>query len=101
MNLSSDPSSLKGLLKKLKILYIEDDEGIRNELSSLLKNFVNTVYVAVDGQDGYEQFIEHQTNIDLILSDINMPKLTGIEMMQNIRKNKPKSTSNICNSLFR
>lgn len=78
--------NLKGLLKKLNILYVEDDENIRNELTLLLKNFVGEVYSAYDGQNGYEIFTQNEQNIDLILSDINMPRLTGIEMMQNIRK---------------
>jgi PAS domain S-box-containing protein len=83
---SSPIPNLKGLLKKINILYVEDDENIRNELTSLLKNFVGTVYTAYDGQNGYEIFTNNTQNIDLILSDINMPRLTGIEMMQNIRK---------------
>jgi PAS domain S-box-containing protein len=83
---SNPVPNLKGLLKKVNILYVEDDENIRNELTSLLQNFVGTVYTAYDGQNGYDIFTQNAQNIDLILSDINMPRLTGIEMMQNIRK---------------
>jgi len=76
----------KKLLKRLKALYVEDDDNIRNELSSLLGNFFDTVYTAADGQEGLELFKAHQNDIDVILSDINMPKMTGIEMIKAIRK---------------
>lgn len=75
----------KKLLKRLKALYVEDDENIRNELASLLGNFFDTVYTASDGQEGLELFIKHQDDIDVVLSDINMPKMTGIEMVREIR----------------
>lgn len=83
MNKSDAP---KNLLKNLNILYVEDDENIKYELSNLLKNFVNHIYTASDGQEGYEVFLNNQSKIDVIISDINMPKLSGIEMMQEIRK---------------
>ena len=67
--------NLKGLLKKVNILYVEDDENIRGELTSLLKNFVGEVFTAYDGQNGYEVFTQNSSKIDLILSDINMPRL--------------------------
>ncbi|QOG12742.1 response regulator [Arcobacter sp. FWKO B] len=78
--------SEKGLLKRLTVLYVEDDENIRVELSSLLKNFFGELYTAQDGEDGYNTFINNQDKIDVILSDINMPKLSGIEMMKQIRQ---------------
>ncbi len=76
----------KKLLKRLKALYVEDDDNIRNELASLLGNFFDTVYTAADGQEGLELFQKHKEDIDVVLSDINMPKMTGIEMVKEIRK---------------
>lgn len=75
----------KKLLKRLTVLYVEDDDNIRNELSSLLENFFETVYSAEDGQKGLELFNKHKDSIDVVLSDINMPKMTGIEMVKEIR----------------
>lgn len=80
----------KKLLKRLKALYVEDDENIRNELASLLGNFFDTVYTASDGQEGLELFIKHQDDIDVVLSDINMPKMTGIEMVKKLGQSIPK-----------
>ncbi len=76
----------KELLKKLTVLYVEDDDKIRNELSTLLGGFVNKIYTGSDGRDGLEKYLANKDSIDVIISDINMPKLTGIEMMQQIRK---------------
>ncbi len=76
----------KNLLKKLTILYVEDDDKIRNEMSTLLGGFAKKVFVAPDGREGLETYLKNKDEIDMIISDINMPKLTGIEMLQNIRK---------------
>ncbi len=75
----------KKLLKRLKILYVEDDEIIRNELSKLLLGFFGKVFIANDGEMGLKTFLTNQDNIDLILTDINMPKLNGIDMIKKIR----------------
>ncbi len=80
----------KKLLKRLRALYVEDDNNIRNELSGLLSNFFDTVYTAVDGVDGLKVYNEHKGDIDVILSDINMPGLNGIEMVKKIREVDPK-----------
>lgn len=76
----------KKLLKRLKALYVEDDNHIRNELSALLSNFFGKVYTASDGQEGLETYLKNKDDIDVIISDINMPKLTGIEMLAKIRE---------------
>ncbi|APW64889.1 hypothetical protein LPB137_03035 [Poseidonibacter parvus] len=76
----------KKLLKRLRILYVEDDAVIRTELSQLLSNFFETVYTAEDGKEGLELYLKNQDDIDIILSDINMPKLSGIDMVKTIRR---------------
>lgn len=79
-------SSDNKLLGRLRVLYVEDDEHVRGELTLLLSKFFKTVYTAEDGQEGLNAYKEHKGNIDLIISDINMPNLNGIEMVQQIRK---------------
>lgn len=80
----------KKLLKRLKVLYVEDDDKIRTELSSLLSNFFGKVYTAADGEEGYNTFIDNEEDIDVVLSDINMPKLSGIQMVTKIRETNKK-----------
>lgn len=71
-------------LEKINLLYVEDDESIRNLLAKRLKTKVNKLYTAENGEDGYNQFIENSP--DIILTDVTMPKLNGIEMTRKIRE---------------
>ncbi len=78
---------LENLIKstsKVKLLYVEDNEQARSATLSVLSEFFEDIYVAVDGEDGYTQFNEH--NIDLVISDISMPKLDGLGMIEKIRE---------------
>jgi len=70
--------------KELKLLYIEDESSIREILSIRLENVVSELIVAEDGEDGYQKYLENKP--DLILTDITMPKLDGIEMSRKIRE---------------
>lgn len=75
-------------LKTLNILYVEDHLSTQEELSKIFKNFFKNVYLASDGKDGLDIFLENKENIDVIISDINMPNLSGIGMLKEIRKLK-------------
>ncbi len=69
----------------LKVLYVEDHEETRNAMMMILEDTFGEVDVAVNGQDGLEKF-QSQEGFSLILSDINMPKLNGIDMLKAIRE---------------
>ncbi|MEA3372443.1 MAG: response regulator [Campylobacterota bacterium] len=62
----------------LRLLYVEDNEEARVSMQGLLGEFFNEITVGVDGEDGFEKFKNHP--IDLIITDINMPRLNGLEM---------------------
>jgi len=74
------------MINKITILYVEDEEGIRTQLTKFLKNFASELYIAVDGKDGLEQYKKY--NPDIVISDIQMPKLNGIEMVKDIKNKK-------------
>lgn len=76
----------KKLLKRLNVLYVEDDSSVRNELVSLLSNFFKNVFSAEDGKKGLEIYNEKKESIDVIIADINMPNLSGIDMVKKIRE---------------
>ncbi len=70
--------------KKMKILYVEDNPETRESTLLVLREFFDTIYVGEDGEDGFEKFKEHKDEIDFVLTDINMPRLNGIEMSKKI-----------------
>lgn len=70
--------------EKLTILYVEDNDDVRFSTFGVLDKFFKKVVVAVDGLDGLEKF--KNNSVDLILTDINMPKMNGLDMIKNIRE---------------
>ncbi|RLA76682.1 MAG: histidine kinase, partial [Epsilonproteobacteria bacterium] len=68
----------------LKLLYVEDNEHARESMMSVLEEFFKDITVACDGEEGLESFKKNK--IDLIITDINMPRLNGLEMIKEIRK---------------
>ena len=72
----------------LTLLYVEDDEIIRQNAVEYLSDYFKEVYQAKDGQEGIEYFEVYKP--DIIISDIEMPRLNGLDMAQKIRK-KDKS----------
>ena len=69
--------------KKLTLLYVEDNKEARASTLNILHEFFDDIVIGVDGEDGFEKFKENQ--IDLIITDINMPKMNGLEMLQKIK----------------
>ena len=69
--------------KHLKVLYVEDDESTRMEFVSLFELLFETVQVAEDGLDALEKYKEDE--FDLVITDINMPRMNGIELLKTIK----------------
>ncbi len=74
------------LAQDIKVLYVEDDDDVRESTENLLKLIFPEVISAVNGLDGLEKFQELQGKIDLIITDIYMPKLSGFEMIEEIKQ---------------
>ena len=70
--------------KDLRVLYVEDNEYVRESTKEILERFFQHITVGVNGVDGLEKF--GQSKYDLVITDINMPIMNGIEMIKNIRK---------------
>lgn len=70
--------------KKYTILYIEDDEGVRTATSRSLARMFNELYEAKDGEEGFALYNKYHP--DIILTDINMPKIDGLTLIKKIRK---------------
>lgn len=74
----------------LKILVIDDEKNIRNTLKDILGFEGYHVELAENGMEGIG--LVHTTDFDIILCDIKMPEMDGIEVLEQIRKIKPEST---------
>ncbi len=89
-----DYELLKKYSKDISILFVEDDINIRNETQELLEEIFSLVHVAVDGKDGLEKYInfykENGHHYDVVLSDINMPNMNGIDLIKAIYKQNSK-----------
>ncbi len=70
--------------KNLSVLYAEDDESIQQTSVELFQNFFSNIQVAGDGEKALELYKSH--NFDLIITDISMPKIDGIELITFIRE---------------
>lgn len=70
----------------LKILIVEDEVGIRTIIKKYLSKFDITIIEAENGKKGLDTFLNNKDNIDLILMDVMMPEMDGIECTREIRK---------------
>lgn len=95
--------NLLNLTKNLTILYVEDDIPFNKETSEILEDFFQSVEVAYDGIEALNKYKEYYINnkkyYDLIISDINMPKMDGITLTKEIYKIN-ESQSIIINSAY-
>ena len=72
--------------KSLKVLYVEDSEIVRESTRDILDQYFDTCDIAINGEDGFQKYkqfyAEHHTFYDIVITDINMPKMNGIEMIE-------------------
>ena len=72
-------------LKDISILCVEDEDGIREVIVKTLKYYFKEVYEAKNGQEALELYEYYKPKI--VLSDIQMPNMDGIDLVKKIRKN--------------
>ena len=69
---------------QLSVLYVEDDVDIREQTVAFLNKVFHHVGFAIDGIEGIKKIQERE--YDIVITDIDMPNMNGIEMIQEIRK---------------
>jgi DNA-binding response OmpR family regulator/antitoxin component HigA of HigAB toxin-antitoxin module len=74
------------ILKTFSILLVEDDVQIRNNIGEVFKKMFKNVYICENGLVGLETYKKNQNTIDMIWTDINMPEMDGLTMIEEIRK---------------
>ncbi|MGJ4753569.1 response regulator [Leptospira kmetyi] len=68
----------------MKLLYVEDEELIRIMMVRFLERFTTSVRSAENGKIAWDMFLEYQP--DVVITDIKMPVLDGIELTKKIRE---------------
>ena len=69
-------------LKRISLLFVEDEKLARTHISKVLKKRVGELFIAKDGVEGLELYKKHKP--DIILTDITMPRMNGLEMAKAI-----------------
>lgn len=76
--------------RTLSILYIEDDKAIREHTEETLEMIFGTISIALNGEDGLKRYIqyysEHGNYVDIVLTDLRLPALSGVELSKEILK---------------
>lgn len=81
--------NIDDFIKKLRVLYVEDEEPARNMFGKFLNKKFESSTICSNGLDAYLEYsksLDNNTPFDLIISDINMPKMDGIELLEKIRE---------------
>lgn len=78
-----DTNLLKYLAKNATLLYVEDEDELRESVTRYLKKIFPHLSIAKNGQEGLELYRKYQ--YDIVISDIEMPLMSGIEMAKEIK----------------
>jgi len=78
---------MKDYTKEITILYVEDEDDVRDGYARALNRICNKLYLASNGLEGLELYKKYKPNI--VVSDIKMPKMNGLDMAKRIKEIDP------------
>jgi two-component system response regulator YesN len=79
---------LKKNLRKSNILFVDDEEFVVQTMKDILPILFNKAHFALNGFDAID--IVEKNHIDIIITDLSMPKMDGIKMLKKIKEQKPR-----------
>jgi len=82
--MASNAKTLQNIAADIRLLYVEDDDNVRRSIHETLSFFFKNIDLAINGAEGLELY--KKNSYDLVLSDIQMPKMNGIEMTRRIKE---------------
>ena len=74
----------------LHILFVDDDPAIRHMVFNLLRKQGYTVITAGSGEEAIEIFQQQPDAIQLVVSDVSMPRMNGLELADRLREIRPE-----------
>lgn len=77
------------LLKELTVLFVDDEPATRDAMGRMLGFRFREVWLAENGQQGLERF--HEFRPSIVITDIEMPVMNGIELLRRIKEEDPDS----------
>lgn len=80
--------ALKVKAKDFAILYVEDEASLREKATQFLSKIFDSIETAANGAEALDKYLSHR--YDIVLTDMLMPKMNGLELIQNIRKHNEK-----------
>ncbi len=72
-------------------LVVDDDSVVRRLVTATLERSGFTVYGSRSGDRGLDCFLQHQDEIDVVLTDVVMPVMSGPEMVEHIVRHRPST----------
>lgn len=92
MNLFEKSSATEASLglQSLKVLYVEDNQDVREQLAQFLQRRFAEVLIAEDGAEGLRLYTQSEPPPDLVVTDIRMPRMDGLEMTGHIKSINPQ-----------
>lgn len=76
-------------LRELKLLFVEDEEDLITIIEDTLKKLQSNFLTARNGEEALKVLEEHK-DIDAVITDINMPQMNGIELIEQMNKKELK-----------
>ena len=82
-----DINEIQAQTRSMRALYVEDDNEVRQQTAKILRLFFHQVTDCGDAQEGIEKF--KASKADIVFTDINMPGMSGLEMLERIKQIDP------------
>jgi len=85
-----DIKELKKIASNINVLYVEDNLEIQNLMTQYLKKIFFTVIYAENGLEGLQKYKKEK--FDIIITDLSMPVMNGVEMLKEIKEISTKQS---------
>ncbi len=79
-----------------RILLVDDEEGFRSSSREVLEQLGYQVAIAADGLEAYDIFMRRPHFFDLVITDLAMPKMTGLELTRRLKEKNPALPVILC-----